>query len=59
MLVSYIAELEDAYFILDIRNSTKEQMRWIKNIINRDLMKNTFLRQRLVLRIMKMGKNMT
>ena len=53
MLVSYITELEDAHFILDIRNSTNEQMIQIKNIINRDLMKNTFLRRRLILRIMK------
>ena len=53
MLVSYITELEDAHFILDIRNGTNEQMIQIKNIINRDMMKNTFLRRRLILRIMK------
>lgn len=53
MLVTYIIGLENARFILDIRNCTGEQIRKIKEIINQNLIRTPFMQPRLILRIMK------
>ena len=53
MLVGYMCRLQDSKFILDARNNTNSQMALMKEIIKETLCRAGFLRQILLIKIMK------